>query len=140
MVCVKLRFVRLREHGSLPNTELEGGGGRVWLLRESKIKLIFTERSEITALLNRRSLPGAPGRDMRFFLWSVAPYVLALLSYLSQCATAAERHYYIAAVNINWDYTTTGAQRYFTFSVSVQLCFAFSYLHDKKFGVMFLIF
>ncbi|XP_053482810.1 coagulation factor V isoform X2 [Ictalurus furcatus] len=47
---------------------------------------------------------------MRFSLWPVALYALALLSFLSQCATALERHYYIAAVNINWDYTTNGTQ------------------------------
>lgn len=49
---------------------------------------------------------------MRFSLWSVALYALGILSFLSQCATAVDRHYYIAAVNINWDYTTKGAQRY----------------------------
>ncbi|XP_060784747.1 coagulation factor V [Neoarius graeffei] len=42
---------------------------------------------------------------MRFLLW---PVVLGLLSFLSQCTEAVERHYYIAAVNINWDYTTNG--------------------------------
>ncbi|XP_060732353.1 coagulation factor V isoform X1 [Tachysurus vachellii] len=47
---------------------------------------------------------------MRFSLWSVALYALGLLSFLSQCATAVNRHYYIAAVKINWDYTTKGAQ------------------------------
>ncbi|MCJ8732523.1 hypothetical protein PDJAM_G00212510 [Pangasius djambal] len=47
---------------------------------------------------------------MKFSLWPVASYSLALLSFLSQCVTAVERHYYIAAVNINWDYTTTGTQ------------------------------
>lgn len=47
---------------------------------------------------------------MKFSLWPVALYALALLSFLSQCATALERHYYIAAVNINWDYTTNGTQ------------------------------
>ncbi|KAI5621196.1 coagulation factor V precursor, partial [Silurus asotus] len=33
-----------------------------------------------------------------------------LLFFLSQCATAVERHYYIAAVNINWDYTANGTE------------------------------
>ncbi|KAB5577055.1 hypothetical protein PHYPO_G00205580 [Pangasianodon hypophthalmus] len=47
---------------------------------------------------------------MRFSLWPVSSYSLALLSFLSQCVTAVERHYYIAAVNINWDYTTNGPQ------------------------------
>ncbi|MCI4378417.1 hypothetical protein PGIGA_G00215670 [Pangasianodon gigas] len=47
---------------------------------------------------------------MRFSLWPVSSYSLALLSFLSQCVTAVERHYYIAAVNINWDYTTNGTQ------------------------------
>ncbi|XDV30260.1 hypothetical protein PO909_033215 [Leuciscus waleckii] len=36
---------------------------------------------------------------------------LALLAFLCHCATAVERRYYIAAVNINWDYTSAGHQR-----------------------------
>ncbi|KAG7331178.1 hypothetical protein KOW79_005147 [Hemibagrus wyckioides] len=47
---------------------------------------------------------------MRFSLWPVALYASVLLSFLSQCAIAVERHYYIAAVIINWDYTTNGSQ------------------------------
>ncbi|TRY59321.1 hypothetical protein DNTS_033554 [Danionella cerebrum] len=39
-----------------------------------------------------------------------ALYAWALLAFLCHCATAVERHYYIAAVNINWDYTS-GQQR-----------------------------
>uniref|UniRef100_A0A672TAW7 Venom prothrombin activator omicarin-C non-catalytic subunit-like n=1 Tax=Sinocyclocheilus grahami TaxID=75366 RepID=A0A672TAW7_SINGR len=41
-----------------------------------------------------------------------APYGLAILAFLCNCATAVERRYYIAAVNINWDYTSAGQQRY----------------------------
>uniref|UniRef100_A0A672TD46 ferroxidase n=1 Tax=Sinocyclocheilus grahami TaxID=75366 RepID=A0A672TD46_SINGR len=37
-----------------------------------------------------------------------APYGLAILAFLCNCATAVERRYYIAAVNINWDYTSAG--------------------------------
>ncbi|KAM9486470.1 coagulation factor V isoform 2-T2 [Clarias gariepinus] len=48
---------------------------------------------------------------MRFSRRPVAFHTLALLCCLSQCATAVERHYYIAAVNINWDYTTNGIDR-----------------------------
>ncbi|KAK9969463.1 hypothetical protein ABG768_027638 [Culter alburnus] len=40
-----------------------------------------------------------------------ALYGLALLAFLCHCATAVERRYYIAAVNINWDYTSAGQQR-----------------------------
>uniref|UniRef100_A0A672TBP4 ferroxidase n=1 Tax=Sinocyclocheilus grahami TaxID=75366 RepID=A0A672TBP4_SINGR len=40
-----------------------------------------------------------------------APYGLAILAFLCNCATAVERRYYIAAVNINWDYTSAGQQR-----------------------------
>lgn len=89
------------------------GGGVVRPFREREIKLIFTERSEFASLLNRRSLPGAPGWDMRFSLWPDVSFAMAILFFLSQCATAVERHYYIAAVNINWDYTTNGTHRYF---------------------------
>uniref|UniRef100_A0AAR2K299 Coagulation factor V n=1 Tax=Pygocentrus nattereri TaxID=42514 RepID=A0AAR2K299_PYGNA len=36
---------------------------------------------------------------------------LALLAFLAHCATAVQRHYYIAAVNINWDYSAVGNER-----------------------------
>ncbi|XP_036438587.1 coagulation factor V [Colossoma macropomum] len=36
---------------------------------------------------------------------------LVLLAFLTHCATAVERHYYIAAVNIDWDYSSNGHQR-----------------------------
>lgn len=49
---------------------------------------------------------------MKLCSWPGAPYGLALLGFLCNCATAVERRYYIAAVNINWDYTSAGQQRY----------------------------
>ncbi|XP_077072743.1 coagulation factor V isoform X2 [Siphateles boraxobius] len=48
---------------------------------------------------------------MKFHSWPGALCGLALLAFLCHCATAVERRYYIAAVNINWDYTTAGQQR-----------------------------
>ncbi|NP_001315460.1 coagulation factor V precursor [Danio rerio] len=47
---------------------------------------------------------------MKLRSWPGALHGLALLAFLCHCATAVERHYYIAAVNINWDYTS-GQQR-----------------------------
>ncbi|XP_026127337.1 venom prothrombin activator oscutarin-C non-catalytic subunit isoform X1 [Carassius auratus] len=47
---------------------------------------------------------------MKLCFWPGAPYGLAILAFLCNCATAVERRYYIAAVNINWDYTA-GQQR-----------------------------
>uniref|UniRef100_A0A671T781 ferroxidase n=1 Tax=Sinocyclocheilus anshuiensis TaxID=1608454 RepID=A0A671T781_9TELE len=49
---------------------------------------------------------------MKLCSWPAAPYGLAILAFLCNCATAVERRYYIAAVNINWDYTSAGQQRY----------------------------
>uniref|UniRef100_A0A8C1N2A8 ferroxidase n=1 Tax=Cyprinus carpio TaxID=7962 RepID=A0A8C1N2A8_CYPCA len=43
---------------------------------------------------------------MKLCSWPGAPYGLAILAFLCNCATAVERRYYIAAVNINWDYTS----------------------------------
>ncbi|KAK7154332.1 hypothetical protein R3I94_007620 [Phoxinus phoxinus] len=48
---------------------------------------------------------------MKLHSWPGALCGLALLAFLCHCATAVERHYYIAAVNINWDYTSAGQQR-----------------------------
>ncbi|KTF81720.1 hypothetical protein cypCar_00017575 [Cyprinus carpio] len=48
---------------------------------------------------------------MKLRSWPGALCGLALLAFLCNCATAVERHYYIAAVNINWDYTSAGQQR-----------------------------
>uniref|UniRef100_A0A671T5C9 ferroxidase n=1 Tax=Sinocyclocheilus anshuiensis TaxID=1608454 RepID=A0A671T5C9_9TELE len=48
---------------------------------------------------------------MKLCSWPAAPYGLAILAFLCNCATAVERRYYIAAVNINWDYTSAGQQR-----------------------------
>ncbi|XP_051563819.1 coagulation factor V [Myxocyprinus asiaticus] len=48
---------------------------------------------------------------MRLCFWPGASYGLALLAFLSHCAAAVERHYYIAAVNIYWDYSSDGQQR-----------------------------
>uniref|UniRef100_A0A8C2L711 ferroxidase n=1 Tax=Cyprinus carpio TaxID=7962 RepID=A0A8C2L711_CYPCA len=48
---------------------------------------------------------------MKLCSWPGAPYGLAILAFLCNCATAVERRYYIAAVNINWDYTSAGQQR-----------------------------
>ncbi|KAL7881544.1 hypothetical protein AOLI_G00083920 [Acnodon oligacanthus] len=48
---------------------------------------------------------------MRFCSRPGACCALALLAFLAHCATAVERHYYIAAVNINWDYSAYGNQR-----------------------------
>ncbi|XP_066542296.1 coagulation factor V isoform X2 [Hoplias malabaricus] len=48
---------------------------------------------------------------MRFFSRSGACCVSALLALITHCVTALERHYYIAAVNINWDYGANGHQR-----------------------------
>ncbi|XP_072541306.1 coagulation factor V [Salminus brasiliensis] len=48
---------------------------------------------------------------MRLYSRPEAPCALALLTFLTGCATAVERHYYIAAVNINWDYNANGNQR-----------------------------
>uniref|UniRef100_A0A8C2GW10 ferroxidase n=1 Tax=Cyprinus carpio TaxID=7962 RepID=A0A8C2GW10_CYPCA len=45
---------------------------------------------------------------MKLCSWPGAPYGLAILAFLCNCATAVERRYYIAAVNINWDYTSAG--------------------------------
>uniref|UniRef100_A0A671T3V5 ferroxidase n=1 Tax=Sinocyclocheilus anshuiensis TaxID=1608454 RepID=A0A671T3V5_9TELE len=45
---------------------------------------------------------------MKLCSWPAAPYGLAILAFLCNCATAVERRYYIAAVNINWDYTSAG--------------------------------
>uniref|UniRef100_A0AAY5EHU5 ferroxidase n=1 Tax=Electrophorus electricus TaxID=8005 RepID=A0AAY5EHU5_ELEEL len=49
---------------------------------------------------------------MRLHSWPWASSALPLLLYLAHCVAAVERHYYIAAVNINWDYTANGNQRY----------------------------
>ncbi|XP_057192120.1 coagulation factor V isoform X2 [Triplophysa rosa] len=43
---------------------------------------------------------------MQLCSWPGAPYGLALLAILSHCATAVERRYYIAAINVDWDYTS----------------------------------
>ncbi|KAG1970332.1 coagulation factor V preproprotein [Pimephales promelas] len=48
---------------------------------------------------------------MKRHSWPGALCGLALLAFLCHCATAVERRYYIAAVNINWDYTSAGQQR-----------------------------
>ncbi|XP_056088864.1 coagulation factor V [Rhinichthys klamathensis goyatoka] len=48
---------------------------------------------------------------MKLHSWPGALCGLALLAFLCHCATAVERRYYIAAVNINWDYTSAGQQR-----------------------------
>ncbi|XP_043105316.1 coagulation factor V [Puntigrus tetrazona] len=48
---------------------------------------------------------------MKLCSWPGAAYGLALLAFLCNCARAVERHYFIAAVNINWDYTSAGQQR-----------------------------
>uniref|UniRef100_A0A8C2LCF3 Venom prothrombin activator oscutarin-C non-catalytic subunit-like n=1 Tax=Cyprinus carpio TaxID=7962 RepID=A0A8C2LCF3_CYPCA len=54
---------------------------------------------------------------MKLCSWPGAPYGLAILAFLCNCATAVERRYYIAAVNINWDYTSAGQQRLFETNV-----------------------
>ncbi|XP_067300231.1 coagulation factor V [Pseudorasbora parva] len=48
---------------------------------------------------------------MKLHSWAGTLCGLTFLGYLCQCVTAVERHYYIAAVNINWDYTSGGQQR-----------------------------
>ncbi|KAA0715627.1 V Activated protein C cofactor Coagulation factor [Triplophysa tibetana] len=43
---------------------------------------------------------------MQLCFWPGAPYGLALLAFLSHCVTAVERRYHIAAINVDWDYTS----------------------------------
>ncbi|KAI2660750.1 Coagulation factor V [Labeo rohita] len=76
-----------------------------------KVHCHFSESSVFPALQNRPFLPGVSLSDMKLHSWPVAPYGLALLAFLCNYTTAVERRYYIAAVNINWDYTSAGQQR-----------------------------
>ncbi|KAG9271087.1 venom prothrombin activator omicarin-C non-catalytic subunit [Astyanax mexicanus] len=48
---------------------------------------------------------------MRLYSRPEAPCALALLAFLTGCVSAVERKYYIAAVNIDWDYNANGNQR-----------------------------
>jgi len=85
---------------------VQQGGGRY------KAHCHFSECSEFPEFWNRPFLPGVSLLDMKRHSWPGALCGLALLAFLCHCATAVERRYYIAAVNINWDYTSAGQQRY----------------------------
>ncbi|XP_030641730.1 coagulation factor V isoform X2 [Chanos chanos] len=43
--------------------------------------------------------------------WARSCYTVFCLAFLTHCVAAVERHYYIAAVNIDWDYTSPGQPR-----------------------------
>lgn len=50
---------------------------------------------------------------MQLYFWPGGPYGLALLAFLSHCSVSSvERRYHIAAINIDWDYTSDVQQGY----------------------------
>uniref|UniRef100_A0A4W4EHW2 ferroxidase n=1 Tax=Electrophorus electricus TaxID=8005 RepID=A0A4W4EHW2_ELEEL len=69
---------------------------------------------------------------MRLHSWPWASSALPLLLYLAHCVAAVERHYYIAAVNINWDYTANGNQRHgSTYKKTVYRAYDEGFKHAK---------
>ncbi|KAJ8350373.1 hypothetical protein SKAU_G00255030 [Synaphobranchus kaupii] len=97
-------------------TVAEGGGElgvHMYLLIFLKFvqAVIPTIEYDYTRHFTISGSPGAPDSDMRLRSWTGAPVLLALLNVLSHTALAVERHYYIAAVHIDWNYTTPDGHR-----------------------------